>query len=56
MYSFVEIDLIFKNCLNKEECYQARKAFAMVFEDQDLNTKKIFFIRKKQRIRENQLK
>lgn len=56
MYTFQEIDLIFKNCLSPEECQQARTAFTMVFEDRGLCSRKLFFIRKQQRIRTQQLK
>lgn len=51
MYSFTEIEMIFKNSASQEECLRARAAFAMVFDDKDISNRKLFFVRKKQRAR-----
>lgn len=56
MYSFLEIAIIFKNCSSPEECKRARAVFAMVFQDQDLSINQLFFVRKRQKIREWELK
>jgi hypothetical protein len=54
MYTFVEIALIFSNCTTTEECLRARRSFAVVAED--LSSKKIFYIRNRQRVREMEIK
>jgi hypothetical protein len=51
MYSFIEIDAIFSNCVSREELNRVQKAFTMVIEEHCLSNKKIFFIRKKARLR-----
>jgi len=55
MYSYTEIDLVFGNCMTKEECSRAREAFSAVANDQALPGKKIFYVRKLQRVREMEL-
>jgi uncharacterized protein YjbK len=51
MYSFIEIEIIFKNCLSLDELNRVNEAFASVIEDRDISNLKIFFIRKKRRLR-----
>jgi len=55
MYSFIEIERLFKDCRSFEEVRQARKSLSMVHEDGDLSNKKLFFARKQQRLRLREL-
>ena len=51
MYSFIEIETIFRNCLSVDELTRVNEAFTTVIEDRDISNLKIFFIRKKRRLR-----
>lgn len=51
MYSFIEIETIFRNCLSIDELTRVNEAFTAVIEDRDISNLKIFFIRKKRRLR-----
>lgn len=51
MYTFIEIELIFKRCQSCEEIECAREAFSKVIKDEGLPNKKIFFMRREARIR-----
>jgi hypothetical protein len=51
MYSFLEIETIFNNCLSVDELNRVNNAFVPVIEDRDISNLKIFFIRKKRRLR-----
>lgn len=51
MYSFLEIETIFNNCLSIDELNRVNEAFVTVIEDRDISNLKIFFIRKKRRLR-----
>lgn len=51
MYSFLEIEIIFNNCISIDELKRVNEAFVTVIEDRDISNLKIFFIRKKRKIR-----
>ena len=51
MYSFFEIETIFNNCFSVDELKRVNEAFVTVMEDRDISNLKIFFIRKKRRLR-----
>lgn len=51
MYSFIEIETIFRNCHSIDELTRVNEAFTAVIEDRDISNLKIFFIRKKRRLR-----
>ena len=55
MYSFIEIERLFKDCRSFQEVRQARQAFATIHQDGDLSSTKLFFVRKQQRIRLQEL-
>ena len=51
MYSFIEIETIYRNCLSVDELNRVNEAFATVIIDRDISNLKIFFIRKIRRLR-----
>lgn len=51
LYSFFEIETIFNNCISIDEVNRVNEAFVTVIEDRDISNIKIFFIRKKRRLR-----
>lgn len=55
MYSFIEIECIFNNCTSCKELTLAQEAFTEVIKERDISNLKIFFIRKKARIRRREL-
>ena len=44
MYSFLEIEFIFKNCLNWSELSRTCEAFLLLIQDGDLSFEKRMFI------------
>ena len=56
MYTFLEIELVFSNCFSFNECSKARFLFGQVFKDGQLSSKKLFYVRKQERIRMQKLK
>jgi hypothetical protein len=55
MYSFIEIERLFQDCRSFQEVRKARQAFAIIHEDGDLSNRKLFFVRKQQRLRVREL-
>lgn len=51
MYTFLEIEVIFKKCYSDLEIKRVRETFALVFQDKGISNQKLFFIRKQSRIR-----
>jgi hypothetical protein len=51
LYSFFEIETIFNNCISINEVNRVNEAFVFVIQDRDISNMKIFFIRKKRRLR-----
>jgi hypothetical protein len=51
LYSFFEIETIFNNCISIDEVNRVNEAFVTVIQDRNISNMKIFFIRKKRRLR-----
>jgi hypothetical protein len=55
MYTYIEINSIFSCCNSIKELQHIKEAFSLLIKDGDVSNKKIFFIRKKERLKKMEL-